>query len=464
MAIAHETELMRGMEEAVAEARSKGDAVLFSHVKHISILSPLTFYHAGRHLYLGERSFWKSPDGTTLASLGSLQKFKSDSTEKRFINIEKQWRLFLERSIVQSEGISGTGPILFGGFSFDEQKSSSFVWDLFGDNLFCLPKFMLTEKSGQCYFTMNFLIRPETTIAELIKEVRIGEELCATAAPFTKIYSNSCTSQQEYDPDGWKKTVKDAVQVIKSTSIDKIVLARELRLKFEDTIMAEAVLENLLKYQDTSYVFSLESGRDCFIGASPERLVKKEGNQILSTCLAGSIGRGSTDEEDKHLGSKLLNDPKNLQEHRYVVEMIKQALGQEGLPVHVPETPVLMKTKDIQHLYTPVTARGNEGVSLFRLIAKLHPTPALGGLPKKEAVEWIRENEALERGLYAGPIGWIDSRGNGEFAVAIRSALLQGDEASLYAGCGIVEGSDPEEEYQETEIKFKPMLNALGGI
>ena len=155
---------------------------------------------------------------------------------------------------------------------------------------------------------------------------------------------------------------------------------------------------------------------------------------------------------------------KNLMEHQYVVDMIKEAMEETCSEVIIPEQPRLLKLKNIQHLYTPVKGKANQDTSLLSLVERLHPTPALGGLPKNAAIEKIREVEDLDRGLYGGPIGWFDYQGNGEFAVAIRSGLIQGDEASIFAGCGVVEDSIAEMEYEETNIKFTPMLSALGGL
>ncbi len=191
--------------------------------------------------------------------------------------------------------------------------------------------------------------------------------------------------------------------------------------------------------------------------------MKKNGNDVFTTCLAGSIKRGKTTKEDLDLGEDILSDQKNLIEHQYVVDMIKEAMSEVCTEVILPDQPQLMKMRDIQHLYTPVTGKTDDQTSLLDIIERLHPTPALGGLPKKPAVEKIREVELLDRGFYGGPIGWMDYRGNGEFAVAIRSGLIQGNEASLFAGCGVVAHSDSESEYQETNIKFRPMLTALGG-
>jgi menaquinone-specific isochorismate synthase len=168
--------------------------------------------------------------------------------------------------------------------------------------------------------------------------------------------------------------------------------------------------------------------------------------------------------DDKLLGDSLLNDDKNLIEHQYVVDMIKSAMEDTCSEVVIPQHPRLLKLKHIQHLYTPVKGRINQESSLLSLVERLHPTPALGGFPKEKAVEKIREVEDLDRGFYAGPLGWFDHQGNGEFAVAIRSGLIQGNEASLFAGCGVVGDSLSDLEFEETKIKFKPMLSALGGL
>jgi menaquinone-specific isochorismate synthase len=163
------------------------------------------------------------------------------------------------------------------------------------------------------------------------------------------------------------------------------------------------------------------------------------------------------------LGEQLLADRKNRMEHQFVVQMIKEALEESCEDVILPDKPQLMKLRNIQHLYTPVVGKCKEDASLLLLVERLHPTPALGGLPKKAAIEKIRHVEELDRGLYGGPLGWMDYRGNGEFAVSIRSGLIQGKEASLFAGCGIVADSNSESEFSETSLKFRPMLTALGG-
>ncbi|WP_226374402.1 isochorismate synthase [Virgibacillus alimentarius] len=243
----------------------------------------------------------------------------------------------------------------------------------------------------------------------------------------------------------------------------KIVLARELRLELKNKAEISAIIDKLIKTQATSYIFAFENGNDCFIGATPERLVKLEKNQLLSTCLAGTAPRGNTKEEDTRIGISLLDDEKNREEHDFVVKMIKRAINDYCTDIDIPGKPVIYPLKNLQHLFTPVIAKLKDKYSIFDIVRELHPTPALGGTPTEESLAFIREHEQLDRGWYGAPIGWLDSNQNSEFAVAIRSGLIKGDKASLFAGCGVVKDSDIEAEYEETNIKFLPMLSVLGG-
>src|SRR5699024_3855558 len=191
--------------------------------------------------------------------------------------------------------------------------------------------------------------------------------------------------------------------------------------------------------------------------------IEIKNGRAYSACVAGSIRRGKTEAEDRALGTTLLNDPKNLGEHQYVVDMITKVFASYCKDLQIDDQPQLMKVRDIQHLFTPVAATVREESNIFKFIQSLHPTPALGGVPTSESLSIIREEEQMDRGYYAGPIGWVDTNGDCEFAVAIRSGLLDGKEAYLYAGGGIVADSNVESEYEETWVKFRPVLRALGG-
>jgi menaquinone-specific isochorismate synthase len=210
------------------------------------------------------------------------------------------------------------------------------------------------------------------------------------------------------------------------------------------------------------YSFSFTQGRGpSFIGASPERLVRVSKGILETEALAGSIRRGATASEDAALASALLRSEKDLREHREVLDDIVARLSPLGITPEFPPQPHVRRLANVQHLDTPVHAALPDSVHLLDVLAAMHPTPAVGGSPREPALARIRELEGFPRGLYAGALGWLNARGGGEFFVGIRSALVEGSQARVYAGAGIVAGSTPEKEFAETELKFKAMLDAL---
>lgn len=465
MVAIQETELRQGILDGIERAKGLSQSILVSEVHKIDRIDPFHFFASGREKYLGERFFWKDPEGEQiLAGLGICGQIQSDQAADRFFHVEKEWKRFMDSALVFNKyKLNGIGPALFGGFSFDPLKKGTALWSKFSEALFHIPKYMLTIIKGEAYFTTNVICTQHDDPTLFEKLSREREEVLSRAVMKPALAQLDLKEIVEIEPEAWKQTVTDVVNSFENSELKKVVLARELRLHFEDEVQAERVLANLLDHQKASFTFAFESNGDCFIGASPERLVKKDGDSLFSACLAGSIARGNTPEEDEKLGCELLTDQKNLIEHQYVVDMIKEAMEETCDEVILPDQPALMKMKYIQHLYTPVIGKNREGTSILHLVDRLHPTPALGGLPKQAAIEKIREIEQLDRGLYAAPVGWMDYQGNGEFAVAIRSGLIQGKEASLFAGCGVVADSNAESEYKETSIKFRPMLTALGG-
>ncbi|MBM4762664.1 isochorismate synthase [Bacillus sp. B15-48] len=465
MATIQDTELRQAILAAIDRARENSHAVLVSEVQRIERVDPFNFFATGRKRFLGERFYWQNPKKSQiLVGMGIAKQIQSNQMGDRFADVEKQWEDLIDKAIlIGEEKELATGPVIFGGFSFDPLKKKTGLWSKYEDALFHIPTFMLSVVNGQSFLTTNIICTQQDDLRLFERISKDRQFLLAITnqnqefpyAPINRII--------EVQPEEWKKSVSDLVRSLQSSELKKVVLAREVRLFFDEKVEIERTLSHLIAEQKESYIFAFESCGDCFIGATPERLVKIHGNEVFSTCLAGSIARGKTEEEDRELGQTLLNDQKNLIEHQYVVEMIKEAMDETCEQISLPGHPKLLKTKHIQHLYTPVVGKKRNGTSMFDLVNRLHPTPALGGFPKEAAVAEIRESEELDRGFYAAPIGWHDYRENGEFAVAIRSALVQGKEASLFAGCGVVADSDAESEFIETRIKFQPMLTALGG-
>ncbi|WP_445489314.1 isochorismate synthase [Niallia sp. 03133] len=453
-------------EELLIENNKVNDStsILVSDVQQLENKIDFLAFFSEHASYKGHRFFWKDPlTQNVLIGLGSCKEIYLNQHVNLYSSLDEKWAAFLQNSQVNNKfESSGVGPILFGGFAFDPQKQKTKLWDHYAAGHFFVPAFMLSEINGVQYITTNMLF--DDIEAASLQEVQTKTKsfLKNTDKHNSTIRKNQLIKIIEKNGDKWKDAVNNVVNDL-DDSLKKVVLARECRLIFEQEIAAEKVLKTLLSEQDNSYIFALESKDNCFIGASPERLVKKSGNDVYSTCLAGSIARGLNKENDTQLGEQLLADRKNRTEHQYVVNMIKSAMEQVCRSIEIPSTPKIMKMRDIQHLYTPVKGVLKKSESILSLIQLLHPTPALGGYPKQQAIKKIREEEILDRGLYGAPLGWLDYKGDGEFAVSIRSGLIQNNEASIFAGCGIVASSDAESEYKETAIKFIPMLSALGG-
>lgn len=408
----------------------------------------LSFYDAGRYLFHKKRFLWRAPSGEIIVGIGFAYEWKKE--------VEASWKNLLKNRM-------GTGkPMIFGGFPFDSKKKVTPLWEGFEGPRFVLPRFLLKKDGNGTYLTTNFVITPEDKLEDVIKGYE-EDRAQLLEKTMVRIEVPAIIANEEIAPVEWKNTVDKVIASLKEGEAEKVVLAREWQLTLAKNCDSLAILERLLKQQHSSYVFSFETGEKCFVGATPERLMKKEGSTFTSMCLAGSIGKGTTAAENKERANQLLHDKKNLREHGFVVEMVRNVMEDICEEINIPAEPIILEMRNIFHLYTPVygVAKGNE--SLLKIVKRLHPTPALGGFPQRKAMEMIRHFEQLDRGWYGAPIGWIDGEGNGEFAVAIRSGLINGEKVSLFAGCGVVKDSQAETEYEETKVKFTPMMSALGG-
>ncbi|OAK72650.1 isochorismate synthase [Lederbergia galactosidilytica] len=440
-------------EQSATNERGK----LFSYTIPMDPCDLFVFYQSQRTSSTGQRFYWKNSDGSfRIVGSGIAATFTSKSPERRFEHIQQQWDKLLQDAHIENKyDIPGTGPLLFGGFSFDIDQIPADEWSSFGDSLFYLPEIMITCLDEQYFLTMNQFGALDQREGEFLKQW--VKQMKGKPNPFPKLLT-----QKEYDVEGWLQSVEEVVDELQNTDMQKVVLARKLQLDFAEPLQSETIIDQLLSEQPSSYVFSMEAEDSCFLGASPERLVEKVNQRVLSTCLAGSIARGKSEQEDKKLGNDLLHDSKNLFEHGLVVSMIEDALRPFCEELLIPNQPNLMKKPYIQHLYTPVEGRAKKESSIFAMVQSLHPTPALGGVPTRPAMKMIRDKENMDRGFYGSPIGWTDYRGNGEFIVGIRSGLTKGSSAFLYAGCGLVSDSIADKELIETRIKFQPMLRAFG--
>jgi menaquinone-specific isochorismate synthase len=272
--------------------------------------------------------------------------------------------------------------------------------------------------------------------------------------------------------------VQQVLQMIEDRQLSKLVLARSAELVTPRPVCVADALAKLRQRYPSCYIFALHngsgngssnspgntSGNACgqtFLGASPERLLSLQGEHLVVDALAGSTRRGQTLTEDFALAQGLLASEKDRREHQLIVEYILQTLAQLGITPQAPVPPMLLQLPNIQHLQTLITAHVPAALSLLSILQHLHPTPAVAGVPRRLACEQIRQLEPFERHLYAAPLGWIDAQGNGEFIVGLRSALIESNRVRLYAGAGIVAGSDPEREFQEIQLKLRALSETL---
>lgn len=455
--------------------------VLVSSTIPVPWLDPLDFFERGRAL-AGERGFWRVPERDfAIAGVGVAWSITARG-QRRFTHVGRAWQGLLSDALIDvsaqpPESACPAGPLLMGGFAFDPLRAGTGAWRGYPDALLFLPKYTLTAVHGTAWFTVNALVHPGADPSGLAEAAERDQHVLLAGDPESDGASRGGAvgagaeamagdvppplELKAGDPAAWMARVAELAGQVRSGRLEKVVLAREVRARAARPFSATAVLRALAHGNLGGYHFAVAQADGCFLGASPEQLVELKDGDVRTMCLAGSIARGAAAEEDRHLGQALLTSAKDRAEHAVVVAALRDGLAPVCSDLHVADEPGLLKLRHVQHLFTPVTGRVNQGRTILDVLERIHPTPAVGGFPREAALELIRAREGLDRGWYAGPVGWIDRFGEGEFAVAIRSALLRGDEASLFAGCGIMGDSDPESEFRESCLKLKGMRCAL---
>lgn len=343
--------------------------------------------------------------------------------------------LFADAEVDDTVGVPGSGPVVFGSFTFDPAAPGSSLM---------LPSSVVGRRGGQAWLTT------------------IGDP---GADAFTPVRPRRDPAGLRWDggtvdPSRWQEAVREAVTRIKAGLLDKVVLARDLWAYADDPVDPRALLRRLADRFPDCYAFAC----DGLVGATPELLVRREGDRVDSLVLAGSARRSNDPDEDARIGAALLDSRKDVEEHRHAVESVSSALSPLCTRVDVASRPSSLVLANVRHLATPVSGRLSDArTTVLDVVAALHPTAAVCGTPAGAAGRTIRELEGMDRGRYAGPVGWMDSGGNGEFGIALRCAQLDGRRIRLFAGGGIVAGSDLAAELAETEVKFQAMRYALTG-
>ena len=319
---------------------------------------------------------------------------------------------------------------------------------------------------GKKWITVNTVLQPQSDPATLLtKTIDLIKSLWSspTSPTFDTTEQIEPGTKPNITKNEWERRVNFALASIENNSLEKVVLARTKVFNLNQKFTIQDTLNELCTLNEASTIFGISMGNSTFFGATPETLLKLNNGSLTSTCLAGSIKRGETDSLDESLSKQLLSSSKDQFEHRAVVRELSKVFKESCEHVSWNETPSILKLPTVQHLATTFSGVMKKEVGILQLLDQLHPTPAVGGVPKKIALEFIRQSEG-DRGWYASPVGWFDADDNGEFVIAIRSGLIQNSQATLFAGWGIVKGSSAESEWAETELKFKPLLTALTGV
>jgi salicylate biosynthesis isochorismate synthase len=396
----------------------------------------------------------------TLGALGCVATLAGHGAQ-RFSVAEAQWRELLSTSICDPAD-GGGGLVAVGGFAFSPYGGMSPEWSRFDPLSMHVPEVTIVQDAARTRLTLAAMIRPGDTLEGHLRrsETRL-DELRWSALPDQDISSRP-EVVSVHPPNHHRLAVETAVNHIDKHALRKVVLARAVDVSRSEPHSPAAVYGALRSRFPSCYVFCVGRGASAFLAASPELLVQRDGPSVRTVALAGSAPRGGDARADAQLGRELLASSKNRQEQDLVRQWIIRALKAHSLWVSARAEPVLARVANAQHLATPVSAQLAEPIGALRLAGLLHPTPAVGGEPLDVAEGLIGSLEDLDRGWYAGGVGWIDGNEDGEFVVSLRSALLAGTVARCFAGAGVVGDSRAAAEFDETEFKLDALLQALG--
>ena len=381
--------------------------------------SPLSWVHRG--------------DG--LVAWGETARFESAGST-RFVDSESWWRDMSTHAVVRDEArLPGSGLVSFGSFAYADDPGSSIL---------IVPSVVVGRRGDSAWVT---------TIARgSVPAVSQVQPADAPRRPIGAAFSDGAMSGAD-----WELAVADAVSRIRNSQLDKVVLARDLIAELSEPLDVRAPLASLAESYPSCWTFNV----DQMFGATPEMLIRRERGLVTSRVLAGTIRRTGDDAHDLALAATLARSSKDLEEHEFAVRSVADALAPYCLSMNVPESPFVLHLPNVMHLATDVTGVLDDSTTSLGLAAALHPSAAVGGTPTKTAVDLISEIEGMDRGRYAGPVGWMDADGDGEWGIALRSAEYADNRVRLFAGCGIVADSDPEAELAEAAAKFVPVRDAL---
>jgi len=451
-------------QRAVRRARRAGEGLASITVALPPATDPLAVVAASRRR--GEPWFaleQPDADGFALAALGCARAIEAAGAE-RFATVARIWRDLASHALADdADGPRGSGPVAVGGFAFAPDGGAAAHWRGFAPASLHVPEVAIARRGGEVRMTLSLLARPDDDAEELAAQlVARADELVSRPLPLLDPSPvESARVAGAMPPEHYVAAVERAVERIRAGGLEKVVLAREVLVHAGMPHDATAVLGVLREAFPSCFVFAVGRGDAAFVAASPELLIRRQGLRASTLALAGTTRRSADPAVDDHLGEQLLRSTKDREEQAIVTRRIERTLRPHAVWVAAAEDPVVVRMANVQHLATPIRAQLRSPIGVVELAGKLHPTPAVGGEPFAVAQPLIPALEGMDRGWYAGPVGWTDAHEDGEFCVALRCALLRGSEARCYAGVGVVADSDPQAELDETEAKLGALLPVL---
>ncbi|HST33683.1 MAG TPA: isochorismate synthase [Solirubrobacteraceae bacterium] len=454
---AEQERLASNLRKAVERARRSGEQTLASiSLKLPSEVDPTEVACASRRADEPWLVFEQPDHGrASLAGLGEAIGLQASGPE-RFEQVARRWRELSAAAV-------GEGAIAVGGFSFAPDGGSSPHWQGYEPASLVVPEVVLTRRERRVRLTLTALASPDDLPDELLARLlgRVGGLEQRGLPLLDPAPSGRFQVASTMPPEHFESAVARASELIGLGQMEKIVLAREVQVHAPGSYEPAAILGVLREEFPSCFTFCVGRGDAAFVAASPELLVRREGHRVSTLALAGSTRRSADPAVDDHLGEQLLRDESYREEHAIVARRIERMLRAHAVWVAAAPEPELVRIANIQHLATPIRAQLASPMDALELVGMMHPTPAVGGEPLARAAPLIPALEGLDRGWYAGPVGWTDTTGDGEFCVALRCALLRGSLARCYAGNGIVRDSEPAAELAETEIKLQALLPLL---
>jgi isochorismate synthase len=456
---------------AVRRARRSGGEVLATiTVRVADELDPAAVVCASRRP--GEHWFvFEQPERAhaVVAGLGEATSMHAGGPS-RFQDVAERWRALAAAAVSDpAEEPAGGGPVAVGGFAFAPDGGGAPHWQGFEPASLTVAELTLTrlQRRGESIvrLTLAALACPDDVPEELLAHLqqRLSELRASPLPLLDPAPTGRFQVSSAMPPEHYEQAVARAAELIRAGELEKIVLAREVQVHAPRPYDPAALFGVLREEFPSCFVFCVGHGDSTLIAASPELLVRREGQRVSTLALAGSTRRSADPAVDAHLGEQLLRNESYREEHAIVARRIERTLRPHAVWVTAAAEPELVTIANIQHLATPIRAQLTAPLDTLELAGLMHPTPAVGGEPRDAAAAMIPALEGLDRGWYSGPVGWTDATGDGEFCVALRCALLHGNVARCYAGNGLVRDSDPARELAETEVKLQALLPLLAG-